>query len=132
MRRLRVSGLLADRLDDVNMPDWDRKLAKAQLRFVEHTLEAAAREAFELHVHGCASCREALAHVIAVGATVLLDYSVFGAWGIAIRNATVGTWTTGFIVAGMTDQNDGAILARVTNGFTVNLGDQRTSGVNDL
>ncbi len=33
--------------------------------FVEHTLSAEARDALEVHVHGCASCREALAHVIA-------------------------------------------------------------------
>ena len=44
-----------------------------------------------------------LAHVRdRVGATVLLDYSVFQGFGIGIRNATVGTWVTGFVVAGMT------------------------------
>src|SRR4051812_50215483 len=46
--------------------------------------------------------RSLLTFVIAVGGTVLLDYSVFRAWGIDIRNATVGTWSTGFIVAGLT------------------------------
>ena len=46
--------------------------------------------------------RSLLTFVIAVGGTVLLDYSVFRAWGIDIRNATVGTWITGFIVAGLT------------------------------
>jgi hypothetical protein len=46
--------------------------------------------------------RSLLTFVIAVGATVLLDYSVFRAWGVDIRNATVGTWSTGFIVAGLT------------------------------
>jgi hypothetical protein len=40
--------------------------------------------------------------VVAVGATVLLDYSVFRAWGIDIRNDTTGVWITGFVVAGMT------------------------------
>jgi len=40
--------------------------------------------------------------VIAVGTTVLLDYSVFRGFGIGIRNDTVGTWVTGFVVAGMT------------------------------
>ena len=40
--------------------------------------------------------------VIGVGAAVLLDYSVFRGFGIAIRNDTVGTWVTGFVVAGMT------------------------------
>jgi len=46
--------------------------------------------------------RSLLTFVVAVGGTVLLDYSVFRAWGIDIRNATVGTWITGFIVAGLT------------------------------
>src|SRR5712671_5702011 len=46
--------------------------------------------------------RSLLTFVVAVGGTVLLDYSVFRAWGIDIRNATVGTWSTGFIVAGLT------------------------------
>jgi hypothetical protein len=40
--------------------------------------------------------------VIAVGATLLIDYSVFRGWGAGIRNDTVGVWVTGFIVAGMT------------------------------
>ena len=46
--------------------------------------------------------RTLLTFVIGVGATVLIDYSVFSGFGITIRNATVGTWVTGFIVAGMT------------------------------
>jgi hypothetical protein len=46
--------------------------------------------------------RTLLTFVVAVGATVLIDYSVFSGFGITIRNATVGTWVTGFIVAGMT------------------------------
>ena len=46
--------------------------------------------------------RSLLTFVVAVGGTVLMDYSVFRAWGIDIRNATVGTWVTGFIVAGLT------------------------------
>src|SRR5512143_3980311 len=46
--------------------------------------------------------RSLLTFVVAVGATLLIDYSVFSAWGVPIRNATVGTWVTGFIVAGMT------------------------------
>jgi hypothetical protein len=46
--------------------------------------------------------RTLLTFVVAVGATVLIDYSVFAGFGITIRNATVGTWVTGFIVAGMT------------------------------
>ena len=46
--------------------------------------------------------RSLLTFVVAVGGTVLMDYSVFRAWGIDIRSATVGTWITGFIVAGLT------------------------------
>jgi hypothetical protein len=46
--------------------------------------------------------RSLLTFVIAVGATLLLDYSVFRGWGIDIRNAKVGVWITGFMVAGLT------------------------------
>jgi hypothetical protein len=46
--------------------------------------------------------RSLLTFVLAVGATVLLDYSVFRAWGVSIRNDTMGVWVTGFVVAGMT------------------------------
>ena len=48
------------------------------------------------------SVRSLATFVIAVGGTVLLDYSVFRGWGIGIRNDTTGTWVTGLIVAGMT------------------------------
>lgn len=43
-----------------------------------------------------------LTFVIAVGATVALDFSVFRAWGSGIDNETLGVWITGFAVAGMT------------------------------
>ena len=46
--------------------------------------------------------RSLLTFVIAVGGALLLDYSVFSAWGIEIRNADVGTWVTGFMIAGLT------------------------------
>jgi hypothetical protein len=46
--------------------------------------------------------RSLLTFVVAVGATVLLDFSVFSGWGIEIRNEDVGTWITGFMVAGLT------------------------------
>ena len=68
-------------------------LALATLKLVDFLTDAVPQ---------LAKLRSLLTFVIAVGATVLLDYSVFGAWGIEIRNATVGTWSTGFIVAGMT------------------------------
>jgi hypothetical protein len=46
--------------------------------------------------------RSLLTFVIAVVVTVVLDFSLFKAWGVAINNDGVGTWVTGFIVAGMT------------------------------
>jgi branched-subunit amino acid ABC-type transport system permease component len=46
--------------------------------------------------------RSLLTFVVAVGATLLLDYSVFTGWGVDIRNADVGVWVTGFMVAGLT------------------------------
>jgi ABC-type bacteriocin/lantibiotic exporter with double-glycine peptidase domain len=46
--------------------------------------------------------RSLLTFVIAVGATLLLDYSVFRGWRIDIRNADLGVWITGFMVAGLT------------------------------
>lgn len=48
------------------------------------------------------SMRSLATFVIGVGATVLIDYSVFRGFGIGIRNDTVGVWVTGFVVAGMT------------------------------
>ena len=46
--------------------------------------------------------RSLLTFIVAVGATVLLDYSVFAGWGVDIRNADMGVWITGFMVAGLT------------------------------
>jgi hypothetical protein len=40
--------------------------------------------------------------VLAVAGTVVLDYSVFANWGTEIRNADLGTWMTGLMVAGST------------------------------
>jgi hypothetical protein len=48
------------------------------------------------------SMRTLVTYVAAIGATVLIDYSVFNGFGIEVRNDTVGTWITGFVVAGMT------------------------------
>jgi len=46
--------------------------------------------------------RTLLTYVVGVGATVLLDFSIFAAFGVTIRNDAVGTWITGFVVAGLT------------------------------
>jgi hypothetical protein len=46
--------------------------------------------------------RSLLTFIVAVGATVWLDYSLFQGWNVAIRNETLGIWITGFVVAGLT------------------------------
>jgi hypothetical protein len=46
--------------------------------------------------------RSMLTFVLAIGAIWVLDFSLFDAWGIAIRNHTIGVWMTGFMVAGVT------------------------------
>ena len=68
-------------------------LALATLKLVDFLSEA---------VRQLRSLRTLLTFVIAIGATVALDYSVFAGWGISIRNSDLGTWVTGFAVAGMT------------------------------
>jgi hypothetical protein len=40
--------------------------------------------------------------VVAIGAVVALDYSLFRSFGITVRNETLGVWITGFMVAGAT------------------------------
>jgi hypothetical protein len=68
-------------------------LALATLKLVDFLTDAVPQ---------LRSVRSLATFVIAVGGTVLLDYSVFRGWGIGIRNDTTGTWVTGLIVAGMT------------------------------
>jgi len=46
--------------------------------------------------------RSLLTFVIAVGAVVWLDYSMFDGFGTAIRDRDLGMWITGFVVAGAT------------------------------
>ena len=46
--------------------------------------------------------RSLLTFVLAIGSMWVLDFSVFDAWGIAIRDHAMGVWMTGFMVAGMT------------------------------
>ena len=46
--------------------------------------------------------RSVLTLVVAVGAVVSLDYSLFAAYDVGIRNDTLGVWITGFMVAGLT------------------------------
>jgi len=68
-------------------------LALATLKLVDFLTDAVAQ---------LRPVRSLLTFVIAVGSALLLDYSVFKGWGIGIRNEAVGTWVTGFVVAGMT------------------------------
>ena len=46
--------------------------------------------------------RSVLTYVIAVGACVWLDYSMFDHFGAAIRDRDLGVWMSGFMVAGLT------------------------------
>ncbi len=46
--------------------------------------------------------RTPLTFVAGIGLALLLDYSMFAGWDVAIRDADAGTWITGFVIAGMT------------------------------
>ena len=46
--------------------------------------------------------RSLVTFVLSVGAVVALDYSLFDAFHVAVRNHATGTWMTGCMVAGMT------------------------------
>jgi len=49
-----------------------------------------------------ARMRSLLTFIIAVGAVVWLDFSMFEEWGTAVRDRDLGMWITGFVVAGLT------------------------------
>lgn len=46
--------------------------------------------------------RSLLTFVLAVGAVLWLDYSMFEGFGTDIRDRDLGLWMTGFVVAGLT------------------------------
>ena len=46
--------------------------------------------------------RSLLTFVIAIGAVVWLDWSMFEGFSTAIRDRDLGVWMTGFVVAGLT------------------------------
>lgn len=46
--------------------------------------------------------RSVLTFVAAVGAVLALDYTLFGGWGVAVKDRATGVWITGFMVAGLT------------------------------
>ncbi|MCU1428694.1 MAG: hypothetical protein JWL83_2694 [Actinomycetia bacterium] len=46
--------------------------------------------------------RSLLTFVVALLATVVLDFSLFRVWGVSVRHDNLGPWVTGVIVAGCT------------------------------
>ncbi|GIU90825.1 MAG: hypothetical protein KatS3mg010_1924 [Acidimicrobiia bacterium] len=68
-------------------------LALATLKLVDYVTEL---------VPALRKYRALATFVLAIAATVGLDYSVFSGWGVEIRDADLGTWITGFMVAGLT------------------------------
>jgi hypothetical protein len=57
---------------------------------------------FVCELLGRSGLRSPLTFVAGVGVALLLDYSMFAGWDVAIRDADMGTWVTGFAIAGMT------------------------------
>jgi hypothetical protein len=68
-------------------------LALGTLKLVDYLADA---------VEPLRSLRSLLTFVVAVGVTVVLDFSLFEAWNVGIDNDGIGPWVTGFVVAGMT------------------------------
>jgi hypothetical protein len=54
------------------------------------------------NVPGLAGLRSLLTFIVGIGAVWALDYSLFDGFGVTVRNHAMATWTTGFVVAGMT------------------------------
>ncbi len=46
--------------------------------------------------------RSLMTFVLSIATALVVDYSVFEGFGIAVRNSNVGLWMTGFIIAGLT------------------------------
>lgn len=67
-------------------------LALAVVKLVDFVCELVDRKGL----------RSPLTFVGGVGLALLLDYSMFAGWDVAIRDADAGTWITGFVIAGMT------------------------------
>lgn len=68
-------------------------LALATLKLVDFIVD---------NVKGLDRFRSLGTFVVAVGAVLFLDYSMFDGFGIDIRDRDTGVWMTGFLVAGMT------------------------------
>jgi hypothetical protein len=61
--------------------------------------------------------RSLLTFVVAIGAVLLLDWSMFEGFGAEIRDRDLGLWITGFVVAGLTVPWR-ALLAAITHDRT--------------
>jgi hypothetical protein len=46
--------------------------------------------------------RSLMTFIVAIGGVWIVDYSMFAGWDIPVRDATIGVWATGLVVAGMT------------------------------
>lgn len=68
-------------------------LALAAVKLVDYLDDA---------VDGVSRVKSLLTFGAAVGAVFALDYSVFEAWGVGVREDWIGTLVTGFMVAGLT------------------------------
>jgi hypothetical protein len=68
-------------------------LALGTLKLVDYLTDA---------VEPLRALRSLLTFVIAIAVTVVIDFSLFKAWGIKIDNEGMGPWITGFVVAGLT------------------------------
>jgi hypothetical protein len=68
-------------------------LALGTLKLVDYLTDA---------IEPLRALRSLLTFVIAVAVTVVLDFSLFKAWGVSIDNDGLGPWVTGFMVAGLT------------------------------
>jgi hypothetical protein len=68
-------------------------LALGTLKLVDYLTDA---------VEPLRQLRSLLTFIVAVAVVVVLDFSLFDAWGVPIDNDGAGSWITGFMVAGMT------------------------------
>jgi hypothetical protein len=68
-------------------------LALGTLKFVDFVVD---------NVSGLERFRSLFTFIVAIGAVVTLDYSLFEGWSIAIQDRDAGMWITGFLVSGMT------------------------------
>ncbi len=68
-------------------------LALSTLKLVDFLTDA---------VPAIARLRSLMTFVFGIAAVLVLDYSLFDGFGVAVRNHATGVWMTGLMVAGMT------------------------------